>query len=120
MSSRFSSLALDAVDVESQAKFWTQALGYRIAEEFDGGLGLMPEDGVLGPPIDIIPVPDGKTAKLRLHIDLVPEGCTQQEEVDRMLALGAVRADVGQGPDVPWVVLADPEGNEFCILSARD
>lgn len=120
MASRFSSLALDAVDVESQAKFWTQALGYRIADEFDGGLSLAPEDGVLGPPIDIIPVPDAKTAKLRLHIDLVPDGCTQEEEVDRMLALGAVRADVGQGADVSWVVLADPEGNEFCVLSARD
>ena len=119
MSSRFSSLALDAVDVEAQARFWTQALGYRVAEEFDGGIALAPGDGVPGPPIDIIPVPDGKTAKLRLHMDLVPQGCTQEEEVERLLALGAVRADVGQAPDVPWVVLADPEGNEFCILSAR-
>lgn len=120
MANRFSSLALDAVNVESQANFWTEALGYRVADLFDGGISLAPAEGVAGPPIDIIPVPDAKTAKLRLHIDLVPDGCTQQEEVDRLLALGAVRTDVGQGPDVSWVVLADPEGNEFCVLSARD
>ena len=120
MSSRFASLALDAVDVPRLVSFWTQALGYRVAEEFDGGVSLAPANGVPGPPIDVIPVPDAKTAKLRLHMDLVPDGCTQQEEVERLLALGAVRAYVGQDPDVPWVVLADPEGNEFCILSARD
>ncbi|MFZ3415420.1 VOC family protein [Arthrobacter sp. 3Tela_A] len=120
MSSRFASLALDALDVDAQTRFWTQALGYRVAEEFDGGISLAPANGVPGPPIDIIPVPDKKTAKLRLHMDLVPHGCTQEEEVERLLALGAVRADVGQGSNVDWVVLADPEGNEFCILSARD
>jgi hypothetical protein len=120
VSSRFSSLALDALDVDAQARFWTQALGYRFAEEFDGGISLAPGDGVQGPPLDIIPVPESKTAKLRLHMDLVPYGCSQEEEVERLLALGAVRADVGQGPDVPWVVLADPEGNEFCVLAARD
>ena len=106
--------------MESQASFWTAALGYRVAELFDGGISLAPAEGVAGPPIDIVPVPDAKTAKLRLHMDLVPDGCTQEEEVERLLALGAVRADVGQAPDVPWVVLADPEGNEFCVLSARD
>jgi hypothetical protein len=119
VSSRFSSLALDAVDVQLLAGFWTRALDYRIAEEFDGGISLAPADGLLGPPIDIIPVPDSKTVKNRLHLDLVPDCCTQQEEVERLVALGAALADVGQGPDVSWVVMADPEGNEFCILSGN-
>ncbi len=63
-----------------------------------------------------VPGPDEKTTKNRLHLDFRPED--RDVEVARMLALGAVRADVGQGEDVSWVVLADPEGNEFCILSS--
>jgi hypothetical protein len=59
-------------------------------------------------------VPEAKGVKNRLHIDLNPDD--QVAEVDRLLALGATRADIGQG-DVPWVVLADPEGNEFCVLT---
>jgi hypothetical protein len=61
-------------------------------------------------------VPEEKTVKNRLHIDVSPSGSDQNAEVERVLALGATRADVGQGRDVSWVVLADPEGNEFCIL----
>ena len=118
MPSAISSIALDAVDPSRLAEFWTQALGYRIAEtDEDGVVSLVPADGAAGPDIDIIPVPEEKTVKNRLHLDLRSSGgSTQQEEVDRLLALGAVHADVGQGPDVTWVVLADPEGNEFCIL----
>ena len=66
-----------------------------------------------------VPVPDEKRSKNRLHIDVNPTGCSQDEEVERLIGLGARRADVGQGPDVTWVVLADPEGNEFCVLRAR-
>ncbi|MDK1358972.1 VOC family protein [Arthrobacter sp. zg-Y1219] len=117
MTSAFSSLALDAVDVRRMADFWTRALDYRIAEEEDGVISLASSDGA-GPPIDILPVPEGKTVKNRLHLDLRAVGCTQQEEVDRLLELGAVLADVGQDPEVSWTVLADPEGNEFCILAS--
>ena len=60
-------------------------------------------------------VPEGKAVKNRLHLDLRPIGCSHEEEVERLIGLGARHADVGQG-DVPWVVLADPEGNEFCVL----
>jgi len=69
-----------------------------------------------------VPVPEGKTLKNRLHIDLAPSPDAGQEaEVRRLEALGARRVDVGQDPDkVSWVVMADPEGNEFCVLSARD
>ncbi|MCU1663686.1 MAG: glyoxalase [Pseudonocardia sp.] len=62
-------------------------------------------------------VPEGKTIKNRLHLDLRADGSTTAEELQRLLSLGARRIDVGQGPDVSWVVLADPEGNEFCLLS---
>ena len=59
----------------------------------------------------------GQVGENRLHLDVRADGSTTAEELDRLLALGAVPADVGQGPDVSWVVLADPEGNEFCLLS---
>jgi hypothetical protein len=62
-------------------------------------------------------VPDGKTVKNRLHLDFRP--VDQAAEVERLLALGVRRADVGQAGDEPWVVLADPEGNEFCVLGPR-
>jgi hypothetical protein len=65
-----------------------------------------------------VPVPEPKTAKNRLHIDLNPDN--QDAEVARLQALGAKRVDVGQSDEVTWVVLADPEGNEFCVLTARD
>ncbi|MDN3480376.1 VOC family protein [Arthrobacter sp. APC 3897] len=110
-------IALDAVDPRRLAEFWTQALNYRIdgEEEEEGVISLVPENGD-GPPIDILAVPEHKSVKNRLHLDLRAPGSTASEEVRRLLDLGAVRADVGQGPDVTWTVLADPEGNEFCIL----
>jgi hypothetical protein len=74
-----------------------------------------PEDGV-SPDLLFCKVPEGKSVKNRLHIDLRPED--QAAEVARVEALGARRVSVGQGEDVTWVVLADPEGNEFCVLRA--
>lgn len=70
-----------------------------------------------GPCMDIIAVPEAKAGKNRLHLDLRADGNSTAAELQRLLDLGATRADVGQGPDVSWVVLADPEGNEFCLLS---
>ncbi|MCQ1946486.1 MULTISPECIES: VOC family protein [unclassified Arthrobacter] len=117
-----SSIALDAADPPRLAEFWTQALGYRIAETNDADVvSLVRADGRAGPDIDIIPVPESKTVKNRLHLDLrAAHGSTQDQEVERLLALGAVRTDVGQGTEVDWVVLADPEGNEFCVLSRSE
>jgi hypothetical protein len=72
------------------------------------------------PALEFVPVPDAKVAKNRLHLDVAPlAGGVQAAEVDRLLALGARRTDVGQGSDVSWVVLADPEGNELCVLTPR-
>ena len=83
--------------------------------------GLEPFWAAAGAPdLELVPVPDPKLAKNRVHLDVAPfAGDDQQAEVDRLVALGARPADVGQGPDVTWVVLADPEGNEFCVLSPR-
>ena len=68
------------------------------------------------PTLDILKVPEGKAVKNRLHLDLRADGCTTADELNRLLRLGATRASVGQGAEVSWVVLADPEGNEFCLL----
>ena len=72
----------------------------------------------LTPMIVFVPVSDPKTTKNSVHLDVNPSGVEQAEELERLLALGAERVDVGQG-DVPWIVLADPEGNEFCLLGRR-
>jgi catechol-2,3-dioxygenase len=119
MTSALSSITLDAVDTHRMAEFWTQVLDYRITEEEDSFISLASSDGD-GPPMYILPVPEAKSVKNRLHLDLHAVDCTQEEEVERLLAVGAGRADVaqGQGPGVTWVVLADPEGNEFCILAS--
>jgi hypothetical protein len=68
-----------------------------------------------------VPVPEGKQVKNRLHIDLAPHSSQDRDaEIQRLLDLGATRVDVGQGEDSSWTVLADPEGNELCVLSSRD
>jgi hypothetical protein len=74
-----------------------------------------------GPGLVFVPVPEGKTVKNRLHIDVAPRASDDQAaEVQRLLDLGASRIDIGQDAGSSWVVLADPEGNEFCVLSSRD
>ncbi len=115
MASHLAVLALDALDPEPLAAFWCQVLGWHVVERDETGVGIS-GDGP-GPRIDVLRVPERKTLKNRLHLDLRADGTTTAEELERLLGLGAVRADVGQGPDVTWVVLADPEGNEFCLLA---
>ena len=118
MPSVISSVSFDALDPLQLAAFWSAALNYRVAGTEEGVVSIVPAGAASGPDIDIIPVPEDKTVKNRLHLDLrASDGSTQAQEVERLLALGAVRADVGQGSEVDWVVLADPEGNEFCVLS---
>ncbi|HEX9695569.1 MAG TPA: VOC family protein [Actinomycetota bacterium] len=115
MASRFTELVVGCADPKPLGRFWSQVLDWPITEEDDESAYLEdPEDR--GPSLLFIRVPEGKTVKNRLHIDVNPRGVAQQEEVERVLTLGARRIDIGQGPDVSWVVLADPEGNEFCIL----
>ena len=119
MSSRLSNIVINANDARLVATFWKAALGWGEVDVDEEGVCLGPADGSW-PGIDVIRVTDPKVGFNRLHLDVRADGCTQAEEVERLLALGATRADVGQGPDVSWVVLADPEGNEFCVLSSRE
>lgn len=119
---RIAVVCIDAVDPGLVAEFWAQALGWEsFPDPNEGGVSLVPpglsnDSGADGFCIDVMPVPETKSVKNRLHLDLRADGRTQAEEVSRLLDLGATRVDVGQGPEVTWVVLADPEGNEFCVL----
>jgi len=123
VTSRIAVVAIDARDPALVATFWAAALGWiALIDPRGGGVSLSPptvggRPGEAGQSIDVLPVPEGKTIKNRLHLDLRADGSTQAEEVERLFALGASRVDVGQGDDVSWVVLADPEGNEFCVLA---
>ncbi len=109
-----SQLCVDARDPHALAAWWADALGWRVVAD-DDEVGVEPPDG--GPVWLFLPVGDRKQVKNRLHVDLrPPDGSDQATELARLLDLGAVRVDVGQGPDVTWHVLADPEGNEFCLL----
>ena len=116
MPSQIAAIAIDAIQPQVVADFWCAVLGWQVVEEDNGIISIAPQDGT-GPSIDVIAVPEGKTVKNRLHFDLRADGVSTAEELERLLALGARRRDVGQGPDVSWVVLGDPEGNEFCLLS---
>jgi predicted enzyme related to lactoylglutathione lyase len=110
------SIVLDANDPEAMARFWSAATGWAEGNRGEYGVSLH-RPGDRPPDIDIIRVPDPKTVKNRVHLDVHPPPDGDQDaEVARLRALGATPADVGQGPDVTWVVLADPEGNELCVL----
>jgi hypothetical protein len=111
---RWQSIVVDCHETERVARFWSQALGLPLQGPQDGEWWLEP--GGDHPDILFQQVPEAKSVKNRLHLDLRPDD--QAAEVERLLALGARHADIGQG-DVSWVVLADPEGNEFCVLQPR-
>jgi predicted enzyme related to lactoylglutathione lyase len=115
------SVLFDCHDPFVVAAFWQETLGWRRTHEEPDEIVLEPpagsrQDGVV-PDLLFLRVPDPTPGKNRMHIDLTPDD--QQAEVERLIALGARHADIGQGPDVSWVVMADPEGNEFCVLSPR-
>jgi hypothetical protein len=113
VANRIASLVVDATDAEQLAQFWAGALGWQVVMRGSYGVSI----GVDGGPfeIDFRFVPDGpKLTKNRLHLDVKPVKRDQAAELDRLLALGARQVDVGQGAQ-SWFVLADPEGNEFCL-----
>ena len=123
MAIRWYSVVVDCADVAAQGSWWAETLGwpivYQSADEVVVAPGHDPESAV-GPGLVFVPVPEGKTVKNRLHLDLAPaQGDDQAAEVKRLVDRGATLADIGQGPEVSWVVLRDPEGNEFCVLSPR-
>jgi predicted enzyme related to lactoylglutathione lyase len=124
MATRLVQMAMKAQDDAAVGRFWAAALGWTTEVEEPGVTNVLPEGvtypdpAVLG--IDVLRVPEPKTVKNRVHIDLATSSEAHQVElVARLRALGATSADIGQGEDVPWTVLADPEGNEFCVLEPR-
>ena len=127
MASKFTDVAIDCADPAGLARFWCAVLDYEVRDaaedEVTIGSPLVPEGkdrlGPVPPTLTFARVPEGKTVKNRIHIDVNPTDREQHEEVSRLLDLGARNADVGQTGDETWVVLADPEGNEFCVLAGR-
>ena len=122
MACRFSELAVNSRDPEALAAFWAAVLDYRVVgREDDGAVEIGPEAGFGGPAPTLIfvPVSDPTPGRRRLHIDVSPTDRDQAAELQRLLDLGATPADVGQPADVSWHVLADPEGNPFCLLRTR-
>ncbi len=115
---RWQCLCVDSTDPRRAATFWEEALGWRRTYDTDDEVVLeppegSPQDGV-SPDLLFLKVPESKTVKNRLHLDLRPDD--QAVEVERLLGLGATRADVGQPADASFTVLRDPDGNELCVL----
>jgi hypothetical protein len=106
-------LGFDCADPAALAAFWAEVLNYKNLPSDDPDEAAVEPKHGKGEPILFLRVPEGKTVKNRLHLDLRPDD--QAAEVERVMALGATKVDIGQGKQT-WVVLADPEGNEFCIL----
>jgi len=119
MTSRLVALCFDANDPVRLARFWAEALRWEVGDENGDEVGLVslvPTDGTRFA-IDFAPVPEQKVGKNRIHLDLTTSSLDdQQSTVVRLIELGASHIDVGQGPDAEHVVLADPEGNEFCVI----
>jgi hypothetical protein len=130
MALRWDSVVVDCADNAGLARWWADVLGWTIVRETLDVVVVVPPHALpegdtapvdrRGPILVFGTVPEGKTVKNRLHLDVAPgAGDDQAAEVERLLAKGATRVDVGQRGDETWVVLADPEGNEFCVLSPR-
>ncbi|WP_113702571.1 VOC family protein [Nonomuraea lactucae] len=122
MACRISELVLDCRDPEHLARFWCEVLGFVVLDRDDGSVEIGPEGegfGGLQPTIVFSPADSPRRGKLPLHIDVNPTDRDQAAELERLLAVGARPVDVGQTGEESWHVLADPEGNEFCLLRRR-
>jgi predicted enzyme related to lactoylglutathione lyase len=122
MPTRLVSIVIDAADPAALARFWAAALGWSITyEDAEEVMVAPPEDDPSQAgqvPLEFVPVDDPKTTKNRVHLDVASRSAEHQAElVSRLEGLGARRVDIGQGPDVSWVVMADPDGNELCVVS---
>jgi hypothetical protein len=111
-------VVVDCADPRALARFWGEATGWTVHEVTDDLARLRSAEGV-GPYLEFVRTPAENIVWNRVHLDLLPHtGDDHAAQAARLRALGATRADVGQG-DVPWAVLADPEGNDFCLLVPR-
>jgi predicted enzyme related to lactoylglutathione lyase len=115
MTLQWEQVIVDAADPAALGRWWAAALGWAVVDDDPEEFEIRPTPEQM-PGLLFVRVPERKSVKNRLHLDFRPDD--QAAEVARLEALGATRADVGQG-EQPWVVLRDPEGNEFCVLSSR-
>jgi hypothetical protein len=128
MANRMTTVVVDCTDPVRLAGFWCEVLGYEVLadpgceDELDGAVQIGPPGQPPRGPVPTLlfqPVPDPTPGKRRLHLDLNATDRDRDAELTRLLSLGATRADVGQSGEESWHVLADPEGNEFCLLATR-
>ena len=118
MTLKIQCVTVDAHDPHELAEWWAGALGFTVKQlDDEDEVAIIPPDRGKDPAILFIRVPDEKTVKNRYHFDLTPDD--RDAEVARLEAMGATRVDIGQTGEESWVVLADPEGNEFCVLAPR-
>jgi predicted enzyme related to lactoylglutathione lyase len=116
---RLHHIVIDAHDLPGLARFWTQALGWKVLSERENEIVIgTDETAPLG--MCLMPVTDSKTVKNRVHLDLTTSAADRDQEIDRLLALGARRVGIGQTGAESWTVLADPEGNEFCVVRPKE
>jgi predicted enzyme related to lactoylglutathione lyase len=111
-------IVIDAYDLPALAGFWAQVLDWKVLSEREREVVIGPDETA---PVGIcfMPAAAGKIVKNRLHLDLNPDPADRDAEIERILGLGARRVDVGQTGRESWTVLADPEGNEFCVLRPK-
>jgi predicted enzyme related to lactoylglutathione lyase len=116
---RLHHIVIDAHDLPKLARFWTQALGWQVLSEREREIVIGTDENA---PVGIcfMPVTDQKIVKNRVHLDITTEAQDRDQEIDRLLGLGAQRVDVGQTGKESWTVLADPEGNEFCVIRPKE
>ncbi|BBH68682.1 glyoxalase [Actinoplanes sp. OR16] len=121
MASRIGELVLSCRDPELLARFWCEVLDFVVLDREDGCVEIGTPEGFGGPhpTIFFLQRDEPESGKSRLHIDLNPTDRDQDAELERLLALGARPADIGQTGEEQWHVLQDPEGNEFCLLRSR-
>jgi len=132
MSLRWYTVVVDCTDIAAQARWWAETLDYVIVFENDTEVAIVPTWARTEPADDaetfraepqgmvFVPVPEAKAVKNRLHVDLAPHTSQDRDaEIARLIERGATQVDVGQDASATWTVLADPEGNEFCVLSSR-
>jgi predicted enzyme related to lactoylglutathione lyase len=118
MALRLHHIVVDAHDLPGLARFWAQALGWRILSEREREVVIGPDEAA---PVGMcfMPVTEAKTVKNRLHLDLTTGAEDRDAEIARIIALGARTVEIGQTGNESWIVLADPEGNEFCVVRPK-
>ena len=115
---RLHHIVVNTHDLPGLARFWAEALGWQVLSEREREIVIGPDENA---PVGMcfMPVTDPKRVKNRLHLDLTTAAGDRDAEIERLLALGARRVDIGQTGQESWVVLADPEGNEFCVIRPK-